>query len=698
MSSNKLQTAEEFLQRGDRLAARDLLNSLLVKQPDDLHALHLMSTIEMEDGNPESAQGLIQRVLALEPTHSPALYNLGVCQMKLGNRTDALDTFNKALAVDPAHSGALYNVGYLLSESGQAAQASTFFARLVKVNPGWISAWEAYCECLMIELRFHDVIAACNLLVRQSKANHRIYRFRGDAQLGLGNLQDAESSYILSFRSNELDPDTLMHLAMGFRLLGKPKESIPVYERVLVIAAQNEPFRDRFDSALSELILACREQGDWTRLKVYEEQAISRLANDNGSIHPHVILQISDDRSLALKSARNQWQLAPNEIPAASVVKSKESDVIRIGVMSSTFGDNPTTDLITSVISKSGREKFVFFAYNAGPLGSASEQLKSSCEILRNVSTTGDEGLAGLIRSDGLDLLINNMGFERHSRISVLKYRPSPLVANYSSFPGSMGTKLVDYLIADPVLVPNGDEEFFDECIVRLPDSYRAIRPSAEPPGEARSRESLGLKESATIFAVFGDISAIGPKTVDLYAAILRGTPNGCLWLVCDNLAVRANLRVQFEARGVQGDRLAFTNSASPKDQVELMKRADLALDTFPLSRQTSVRTALIAGVPILTRKGGNFASRSGASLLTAASLPELIAEDDVSFVQMAIDLASNKQQHSDLRSRMANLKDRSPLFSFNRLRRHLEVALEMMVDRHRKGLPPASFNVPSLQ
>ena len=72
---------------------------------------------------------------------------------------------------------------------------------------------------------------------------------------------------------------------------------------------------------------------------------------------------------------------------------------------------------------------------------------------------------------------------------------------------------------------------------------------------------------------------------------------------------------------------------------------ADLFLDTLLYNAAATASLSLQAGVPVLTCLGDTFASRVGASLLTAVGLPELVARDLAHYERIAIELARNPEE-----------------------------------------------------
>ena len=99
-------------------------------------------------------------------------------------------------------------------------------------------------------------------------------------------------------------------------------------------------------------------------------------------------------------------------------------------------------------------------------------------------------------------------------------------------------------------------------------------------------------------------------------------------------------------------------------------------------------------GVPVLTREGGSFASRVGASLLRTVGLPELITANADDYERLAIDLGRNPVRLAELKAKLAGKRDAAPLFDSPRLARHVEAAYSRMWQRWQSREPPAAFDV----
>ena len=75
-------------------------------------------------------------------------------------------------------------------------------------------------------------------------------------------------------------------------------------------------------------------------------------------------------------------------------------------------------------------------------------------------------------------------------RAPIFAWRPAPVQVNWLGYPGSMHAPFMDYLVADPVVVPPGDDGWYDEQVIRLPGSYQV-----NDPDQAARHLSVALAE-----------------------------------------------------------------------------------------------------------------------------------------------------------------------------------------------------------
>ena len=112
----------------------------------------------------------------------------------------------------------------------------------------------------------------------------------------------------------------------------------------------------------------------------------------------------------------------------------------------------------------------------------------------------------------------------------------------------------------------------------------------------------------------------------------------------------------------------------------------DVILDTFPFPGGTTTCEALWMGVPTLTLKGDRLIARQGASLLTAAGLPDWIAADADDYVRRAIALAGQPDKLQPLRESLRDRVAASSLFDGVAFARDFTEALRGMWQERGSG------------
>ncbi|HXJ01958.1 MAG TPA: hypothetical protein VNH44_12105, partial [Micropepsaceae bacterium] len=272
--------------------------------------------------------------------------------------------------------------------------------------------------------------------------------------------------------------------------------------------------------------------------------------------------------------------------------------------------------------------------------------------------------------------------------------RPAPVQANFLGFPGTSGAPHLDYILADRIIIPEGQQRFYSEQVVYLPDTYQAndsLRPIA---AHTPTRTSVGLPEDAFVFCCFNNNFKITPEMFDIWMRLLGQVERSVLWLLQDNPAAAANLCKHAEARGIAKERLIFATRTTPPEHLARQRLADLFLDTSPYTAHTTCSDALWAGLPVVTFLGPTFAARVAGSVLTAAGLSELVMQSPAEYEQLALRLARDRSALAQIKAKLAANRSTCALFDTARFTRNLERAFTRMVERRRQGLAPQSFAV----
>jgi predicted O-linked N-acetylglucosamine transferase (SPINDLY family) len=448
------------------------------------------------------------------------------------------------------------------------------------------------------------------------------------------------------------------------------------------------------------LAMAALRACNWPRLAQLMPHLLAAVRQGRAIVPPLTFLALSDDPVLQRICAEANLAaiLTQASVPAAPPPKWRGEryghDRIRIAYMSSDLRGHPVGAQIVDLLERHDRTRFevtgVFLGRDDG--SETHRRIRRACGHFHDVWDKSDEAVAGLIRAHEIDILVDLNGQTMGWRPGILKHRPAPVQASYLGYAGTTGAPFMDYVIADAVTAPFDHQSHYSERIVHLPDCFWPSDPRPVPPPPV-SRAEAGLPESGFVFCSF---NVHWKLTAEIFAAwmrLLAAVPGSVLWLRQANEGITRNLQRAAQDHGVDPARIVWAPRLSSFDQhLARHALADLFLDSFPYNAHVTASDALWAGLPVLTLQGGSFVSRVASSFLAALDLHELVTASLGDYEALALALARDPVRLAGLRARLAQNRLSEPLFDTDRLRRNLEQAFIVMVDRSRAGMPSASF------
>ena len=149
---------------------------------------------------------------------------------------------------------------------------------------------------------------------------------------------------------------------------------------------------------------------------------------------------------------------------------------------------------------------------------------------------------------------------------------------------------------------------------------------------------------------------------------------------------LRLRLRQDLAAIDVNPDRLSFAPPVSTLEYFQNYRQVDIGLDPFPFNGGTTTCDALWMGVPVVTLRGSTGVGRAGASILSNAGMPELIADSPDAYVATAKLLATDLPRLARIRSDLRRQMRHSPLMDGAQFARDVEEAFRWMWRRWCRG------------
>ena len=435
-------------------------------------------------------------------------------------------------------------------------------------------------------------------------------------------------------------------------------------------------------SLRAELVWAHRRSCDWREFAMEEAWLRAVAMDDTQRLSPFHLL-LADIDPAVLQAVARRWGRGrrPPAAPAFAHDGRSAGARIRIGYLSADFQRHATACLVRELFERHDRSRFEVIGYSLGADDGGAERLALAASLDRLVDLRGldDIAAAARIHADGIDILVDLKGYTSGARTAVLAQRPAPIQVNFLGYPGTMGVDFIDYLIADPIILPLDRQAFYDERIVHLPDCYQPNDARRHDATISRGRAAFGLPEAGFVFCCFNAPWKLTPALFALWMRLLAATPASVLWLLGAGGPATDNLRRTAIDHGVAPERLIFAGSRPPEEHLARQRAADLFLDTLPYNAHTTAADALWEGLPLLSCTGSGFAGRVATSMLHAAGLPELAVATLQDYEATALALARDPARLAGIRDHLH--QKQGPLFDMARYTRHLEAAYRRMWD-----------------
>lgn len=747
------------LQQGRLDEAELIYRTILQRQPDDAEALHFFGVLQAQRQNFAEAGRLIDQALVLDPGNATAHSNRGNVFRMQGRNEDALASYERALVFAPESVEARINRGDVLLDLGRHEAALASYDSLLLLMPDHGDVQIKRCRVLKVLKRFEEALAGYDRALAVKPDDPETWFQRGQVLGVLRRHAEAVDSYDralavkpdsvkilndrgialrqLQRRTEALDSfDRALALNPGFAEahnnrgallsdMGRHAEALAGYDRALELRPDTTGFLNNrgdllrvmglheraavdysrlfeldpaFDQALGHKLHTDLQICNWKNYSIDRQRLLAAVRAGN-SFLPFTVLVLSDSGAEPLQSARIY---ATQKYPMAArplwTGERYRHDRIRIAYLSADFYWHATALLMVELFERHDKERFEVSAWSFGPevRDNMRERLQKSFEQFYDVRGMSDSEVAGMLRALEIDIAVDLKGYSKGCRPAIFAQRAVPIQINYLVYPGTMGAGFIDYIIGDKDVIPEGDEIFFAEKVVRLPDSYQVNGSGRVKSAKIPGRADACLPESGFVFCCFNGNYKITPDVFDIWMRLLNRVEGSVLWLLEGNAAASRNLRLEAEARGVSAERLIFAPRMSPSAHMARHRLADLFLDTLPCNAHTTASDALWAGLPVLTCRGGAFPGRVAASVLRAIGLPELITENPEDYEALAYRLATTPDLMADIRTRLARNKMTHPLFDIDRYRRHIESAYITMYERCQRGESPQGFSVPA--
>lgn len=718
MTAALLQQALADHQAGRLDAASAAYQAFLATAPDHADAHYYLGMLHHQVGRLDAARSHLMKSVALSPGHAERLSDLGVVCQAAGETAEAIAAFKHVVALAPDRIDVWAALGDLLREKGDSAEAIRCYTAAVRLNPGFA---EAQLNLGLLKLAAGDLpgaLAAADAAVRLRPDWPEALNNLGNAAKAAGDLQRALKSYQSALSVRPDFPVAENNLGIALVAAGRRDEAITTFESLLTRHPDHVEARVNLADALRELgrvaeaeqqyvsalqrnpddLVAmwnlgnlCWQQGRHAEAAGWYARAHGIRPSD-AALHSNLLYARLYDFSLSPQAqlALHREYSQAHEVPLRAQVLPHQNAAdplrkLRIGYVSADFRVHPVAHFLLPILASHDKSCVQVTAYaNQLEEDELTRRIKACVDAWVPCLHMDDAMLAGRIREDGIDILIDLSGHTAGNRLPVFARRPAPVQITYLSYPGTTGMESMNYRLTDAVADPPGAEAGYSEELLRLPDSLCCYQPAPYmPPLEPAARVRNGF----VTLASFNNYNKLTDECLALWARILAALPSArMLFAAMPEGNARAELQARMAKFGVTPDRLTLVGKLPGPEFVRAMQQADIALDPFPLTGGTTTMETMWMGLPTVVLEGDRFISRVGASFFKTAGMPEFIAHSPDGYLQIVVELATSPGRLEAYRGSLRERLQHSPLLDAARFTRGLESSFREVWGRWCRG------------
>ena len=567
--------------------------------------------------------------------------------------------------------------------------------KAIGLNSNYFRAYENLANAFLNLKKYHDALEYFNKAIKINPEAFQIYNNIGNTLTKLNKFKEAIDFYD---KAINIKPDNIYgHIFKGHVLteLRKFTEALECYQSAYIINPDHPLL-------LGYIVNTKTKICDWDNYQKDIDKIKISLENGKNASFPFTTLMIDDFPDIHRLAAKIWSAQYENFYKKKKIIlNNKNKKKIRIGYYSADFRNHATAYLITEMLEKHDKSKFEVFGFYLGRSIDSEDmwhdRVKKTFDKFFDVSSLTEFEISELSIKEEIDIAIDlmthvNNGME--NRFGAFTIGCAPLQINFLGYPGTSGSKSIDYIIADKNLIPIDCKKFYSEKIIYLPNSYQPNIKNIKISDSNLTREKLGLPKDKFIFCSFNQHQKINPKIYDIWMNILNKNPNSILWLLNDNIYSNKNLLLEAKKRGIEEKRIIFGERFSHADHLERIKFGDLFLDTFPCTAHTTCSDALRVGLPVLTISGNSFVSRVATSLLNTMNLKELISNNFKEYEIIANKIVSDSDFLDKIKFKIKKNVLDSALYDAELFTKNLETAYEKVFKNYIDNKDTRDFEI----
>ncbi|XP_076649492.1 O-linked N-acetylglucosamine (GlcNAc) transferase sxc isoform X1 [Halictus rubicundus] len=436
-----------------------------------------LACVYYEQGLIDLAIDTYRRAIELQPNFPDAYCNLANALKEKGQVVEAEDCYNTALRLCPSHADSLNNLANIKREQGYIEEATRLYLKALEVFPEFAAAHSNLASVLQQQGKLNEALMHYKEAIRIQPTFADAYSNMGNTLKEMQDIQGALQCYTRAIQINPAFADAHSNLASIHKDSGNIPEAIQSYRTALKLKPD---FPDAYCNLAHCLQIVC----DWTDYEARMKKLVSIVAeqldkNRLPSVHPHhsMLYPLSHEFRKAIAARHANLCIEKIHVLHKQPYKypREVSTRLRIGYVSSDFGNHPTSHLMQSIPGLHERQSVEIFCYALSSDDGTTFRAKIARESehfidLSQIPCNGKA--ADRINADGIHILVNMNGYTKGARNEIFALRPAPIQVMWLGYPGTSGASFMDYLITDEVTSPLELANQYSEKLAYMPHTY----------------------------------------------------------------------------------------------------------------------------------------------------------------------------------------------------------------------------------
>jgi predicted O-linked N-acetylglucosamine transferase (SPINDLY family) len=641
-SPELLVAAVRALQAGDLQQAELLCRQLLVLEPRNADAFHVLGLALTQSGRSDAAIEPLRSATHLRPGNAIAWFNLGIAYANSEQFSAAAQCQRNAIQLQPGLAEAHNKLSVASARLGDFGAAIAAARRAAELQPHDAGAHFHLGNLLREEGRLPEAVAAYNTALRVRPHQPETHFYFGVALLQMEQPAEALAHFQESLRLNPASSAAQQAIADALRLLGQIAEAKAAYARVApgmnamralefqTLAEIVAPERSSIETYQAGVKLALRQFTAWpgkvdlSTLHMNPATPSLMLAYYGGDVRP-ILEQYAEamDRHIP-------------RFPSG-----KRHGKPRLGIVVTYRHERVFARCWGGIVQRLSRELFEIKVVCSRAGAKALQAMLNLPQDEYLVLPAAIDEAARSLHEQELDWLHYwEIGTDAINYY-LPYFKPAAGQSTCWGWPVTSGNPAVDSFLSSGQVEPADGQAHYTERLVLLKELPVYIaRPTASP----LPRSHFGLEDGQHVYWCAQNLRKFQPDFDLVLANLLRSDPQGILLIAADPQPAITNLLTDRFRRTMPDvmSRVRVMPRMAREDYLALLAISDVSLDPLHFGAGITAYDAAAVGTPLVTLPGAFQRTRWAAAINRRMGVSQLNVASFAEYVAKAIEIASS--------------------------------------------------------